>query len=82
MALDPRVFREEGAFEEDLDDVIEVLHAARPLNADEPVLVAGEPEAIAREERLRSGIPIPDALAGKIRAICERCGAPFLLDAR
>ena len=82
MALDPRMFREEGAFEEDLDDVIEVLHAARPLNADEPVLVAGEPEAIAREERLRSGIPIPDALAGKIRAICERCGAPFLLDAR
>ncbi len=80
MALDPRAFRDEGAFEDDLDDVIDVLHAARPTTAGEPVLVAGEPEAIAREERLRSGIPIPDALAAKIRAICERCGAPFLLD--
>ena len=82
MALDPRAFREEGAFEDDLDDVIDVLHAARPTSAGEPVLVAGEPEAIAREERLRTGIPIPDALAAKIRAICERAGAPFLLGAR
>jgi LDH2 family malate/lactate/ureidoglycolate dehydrogenase len=81
MALDPRAFRDAGAFEDDLDDVIDVLHAARPTNADEPVLVAGEPEAIAREERLRIGIPVPEALAAKIRAICERCGAPFLLDA-
>ena len=79
MALDPRAFRDEGEFEDDLDDVIDVLHAARPTSGAEPVLVAGEPEAIAREARLRSGIPIPDALAAKIRGICERCGAPFLL---
>jgi LDH2 family malate/lactate/ureidoglycolate dehydrogenase len=79
MALDPMVFREEGAFEDDLDAVIDVLHAARPTNPGEPVLVAGDPEALAREERSRSGVPIPDALAAKIRAICERCGAPFLL---
>jgi LDH2 family malate/lactate/ureidoglycolate dehydrogenase len=79
MALDPKVFREAGAFEDDLDDVIDVLHEARPTNPEEPVLVAGDPEARAREERSRSGIPIPAALAEKIRAICERCGAPFLL---
>ena len=79
MALDPTVFRDEGEFERDLDDVIDVLHDARPTSPDQPVLVAGEPEAIAREERSRTGIPVPDALAQKIRAICERCGAPFLL---
>jgi LDH2 family malate/lactate/ureidoglycolate dehydrogenase len=80
MALDPTVFRAEGAFEHDLDDVIDVLHAARPSDASEPVLVAGEPEAIAREERSRRGIPMPDTLADRIRAICDRAGAPFLLD--
>jgi LDH2 family malate/lactate/ureidoglycolate dehydrogenase len=80
MALDPTVFREEGEFEDDLDDVIDVLHATPPARGDEPVLVAGEPEALAREERLRLGIPVPDSLAAKIRAICERCGAPFLLE--
>ena len=81
MALDPIVFRAEGEFEDDLDDVIDVLHAARPTDASEPVLVAGEPEAIAREERSRTGIPVTDALADRIRAICDRAGAPFLLGA-
>ena len=81
MALDPTAFRDEGEFENDLDDVIDVLHAARPTVASEPVLVAGEPEARAREERSRAGIPVPAALAERIRAICERAGAPFLLDA-
>jgi len=79
MALDPTAFREEGEFERDLDDVIDVLHAATPSSAGEPVLVAGEPEVIARAERARDGIPIPDTLAAKIRAICDRAGAPFLL---
>jgi len=79
MALDPTAFREEGEFERDLDDVIDVLHAATPSSPGEPVLVAGEPEVIARAERARDGIPIPDTLAAKIRAICDRAGAPFLL---
>ena len=79
MALDPTAFREEGEFEHDLDDVIDVLHAATPTNVAEPVLVAGEPEAIARAERSRTGIPVPAPLAERIRAICERAGAPFLL---
>jgi len=74
------VFREDGEFEHDLDVAIDVLHAAPPVREDEPVLVAGEPEALSREERTRTGIPVPTALAEKIRAICERAGAPFLLE--
>jgi LDH2 family malate/lactate/ureidoglycolate dehydrogenase len=81
MALDPMAFRAEGAFEDDLDDVIDVLHESTPSEAGERVLVAGEPEERAREERTRDGIPVPDSLAERIRAICERCGAPFLLGA-
>lgn len=79
MALDPTVFRPEGEFEDDLDDVIDVLHASSPSDSREPVLVAGEPEALARRERMRTGIPVPAALADKIRDICTRCGAPFVL---
>jgi LDH2 family malate/lactate/ureidoglycolate dehydrogenase len=81
MALDPTVFRAEGEFEDDLDDVLDVLHEARPSDASEPVLVAGEPEAIAREERSRHGIPMPAPLVNRLRAICDRAGAPFLLGA-
>ena len=59
--------------------MIDVLHAARPTDPGEPVLVAGEPEARSRDERSRTGIPVPAPLADRIRAICERAGAPFLL---
>lgn len=80
MAIDPKVFRPDGAFEDDLDDVIDVLHQTPPIDPANPVLVAGDPEAVTRAQRLREGIPIAPALADKLRAICERCGVPFLLE--
>jgi len=73
LAIDPKAFRPEGAFEDDLDAVIDVLHATPP------VLVPGDPENAARARRLREGIPIPPGLAEKIRKICQRAGVPFLL---
>ena len=79
LALDPKAFREPGAFEADLDAAIDVLHATPPLESDKPVLVPGDPEAATREERLQAGIPIPDKLIAQISDVCERCGARFLL---
>jgi LDH2 family malate/lactate/ureidoglycolate dehydrogenase len=79
LALDPKVFRPEGAFEDDLDQVIDELHATPPVDPALPVLVAGDPEAAARAKRLREGIPMPDSLIAKLRGVCERCGAAFLL---
>lgn len=79
LAIDPRAFRPEGAFEDDLDAVIDVLHATPPIDAAEPVLVPGDPEAKARAERLRDGIPVPETLVEKIRGVCERSGVPCIL---
>ncbi len=79
MALDPRAFREEGEFEHDLDDVIDLLHATPPADPATPVLVAGDPEAASRERRLREGIPVPDSLAGQLRGVCERAGVQWML---
>jgi LDH2 family malate/lactate/ureidoglycolate dehydrogenase len=81
MALDPKAFRDEGEFEDDMDTVIDVLHNARPVDPAEPVLVHGDPEAMICEDRLKNGVPIPPALAEKIKGICERSGVPFLLKA-
>lgn len=80
-AIDPDCFREEGAFEADLDAAIDVLRATPPIDSGLPVLVAGDPEAETRAHRLRHGIPIPTTLADLIKGVCERCGAPFLLTA-
>ena len=79
MAIDPDAFRDEGEFEDDLDEVIDILHATPPIDPARPVLVAGDPEAATREERLRDGVPIPQSLADQLRKVCENCGAPFLL---
>lgn len=80
VAVDPRAFREDGAFEADADVVLDALRATPAADPALPVLVAGDPEAAARSVRDGGTLPVPVALAAQIRAICERCGAPFLLD--
>ncbi|WP_458098047.1 Ldh family oxidoreductase [Roseomonas sp. WA12] len=80
MAIDPDSFREEGEFEADLDDALDVLRAAPPADPALPVLVPGDPEAASRERRLRDGVPMPRSLADQLRAVCEGCGAPYLLE--
>jgi LDH2 family malate/lactate/ureidoglycolate dehydrogenase len=79
LAIDPKAFRPEGAFEDDLDAVIDVLHATPPVDPAEPVLVPGDPEARTRAARLAEGIPIPPSLLEKIKGVCERSGVPCIL---
>ena len=79
LAIDPKAFRPDGAFEDDLDDVIDLLHATPAVDPARPVLVPGDPEAEARQRRLREGIPLPATLLEKLRAVCERSGVPFIL---
>lgn len=79
LAIDPKAFRPDGAFQDAVDEAIDVFHGARPVDPGLPVLVAGDPEEQARRERLQTGIPIPPALQEKLRAVCERSGVPFVL---
>ena len=80
QAIDPKLFLEEGRFEADLDEAIDVLHATPPADPEKPVLVAGEPEDLERARRVRDGIPIPPALDRHLRDICGRCGAAYVLE--
>jgi LDH2 family malate/lactate/ureidoglycolate dehydrogenase len=79
LAIDPRAFRVDGAFEDDLDQVIDVLHGAKRADPAQPVLVAGDPEMATRSERLRAGVPIPDDLMDQLRAVATSAGVPFVL---
>jgi LDH2 family malate/lactate/ureidoglycolate dehydrogenase len=79
MAIDPKAFREDGAFEADLDELVDVLHATPPADPALPVLVPGDPEAESRETRLREGIPVPESLQARIRDVCLRSNAEYLL---
>ena len=79
MAIDPRAFRGEGEFEEDLDQVIDILHGAKRADPAQPVLVAGDPEMITRKERLEQGVPVPDDLMEQLRDVAKRAAVPFVL---
>jgi hydroxycarboxylate dehydrogenase B len=48
------------------------VKSADPADPDLPVLVAGEPERIARAGRMANGIEIDDATWGQLMAIAER----------
>jgi len=80
LAIDPRAFRDEGEFQQDIDDLIDALRASKRVDDKQPVLVAGDPEQACYAERSVRGIPVPLALAHKIRDLCETSGAPYLLE--
>ena len=79
MAIDPKAFRGEGEFEDDLDQVIDVLHGAKRADPNQPVLVAGDPEMLTRAERLEQGVPVPDDLMEQLRGVAKRADVPFVL---
>ena len=79
LAIDPRAFRAEGEFENDVDQVIDILHATKRADAAQPVLVAGDPEMATRAERLESGVPIPDDLMAQLRDVAKSANVAFVL---
>ena len=80
LALDPDFFRDDGAdFKTDMDSLIDTLKAVPPADPAKPVLVAGEPERIAREQRVVAGVPVSDTLLEELRRTSETSGAAFLL---
>ncbi|SAI74397.1 malate dehydrogenase [Bordetella ansorpii] len=79
LALDPAAFREAGSFTQDMDELIDTMHAVPPADPAQPVLVPGDPEMAERARRLRDGVPIAQALASVLKPLCERCGVPYVL---
>jgi LDH2 family malate/lactate/ureidoglycolate dehydrogenase len=59
--------------------VIDLLHATKPAEPAQPVLVAGDPERAMRAERLKHGIPIPEKLLGLLRDVAQASNTEFLL---
>jgi LDH2 family malate/lactate/ureidoglycolate dehydrogenase len=79
MAIDPGAFRAPGEFEDDLDQVIDVLRSTRPADPAQPVLVAGDPEMATKQDRLANGVPIPDDLMVQLRGVADRANVAFVL---
>jgi LDH2 family malate/lactate/ureidoglycolate dehydrogenase len=79
MAINPTALVPEGEFQNVTDQLINDLHDSKPTDPNQPVMVAGEPEDQTIALRLKTGIPIPPGLRGKIQEIAKGCNAPYLL---
>ncbi len=79
LALDPKLFRDEGEFEHDMDEMLDWLRQVKPADPAQPVLVPGDPEYQQKAERAASGIPVPEKLDELVRAVCRQSGAAYVL---
>lgn len=82
MALDPEFFRADGAFEDDVSDILEHVRGTPAVDPDKPVIVAGEPEFACRAERLKTGIPLNSAFLDEVRTVATGAGVDFILDTK
>ncbi len=82
LSIDPRRFRDDGEFEADLDAMIDALRACKPVDPQQPVLVAGDPERAAYAERSGSGIRLSRSVIEDLRTVARGSGVPFVLDAK
>lgn len=72
LVIDPKAFRSEEQFEQDLDQIIDTLHATPATDSNQPVLVAGEPENQTHRQRSVEGIPVPLVLLAQLSDLCEQ----------
>ncbi|WP_205739766.1 Ldh family oxidoreductase [Georgenia sp. SYP-B2076] len=80
LAIDPAAFGGAETFRPAVSEIVDTLHVHPSTSPDRPVLVAGDPERLARAERSEHGIPISDALLDLLAGICTAAGADFLLE--
>ncbi|MFH5821272.1 Ldh family oxidoreductase [Georgenia sp. AZ-5] len=80
LAIDPAAFGGAETFPQAVSEIVDTLHAHPSTSPDRPVLVAGDPERLSREERSEHGIPLSDALLDLLGGICAAAGADYLLE--
>jgi LDH2 family malate/lactate/ureidoglycolate dehydrogenase len=73
VAINPEAFVGLDAFKEKSSEVISLVKSRKPEKG-ETVLVPGDPERIAKAQRLRDGIPLPEDSWEQIKKISLELG--------
>lgn len=72
LALNPAVFREQDAFEQDMSNLLGHMRGLSHVTEGESVKVAGDPEQNMKAQRIANGVPVSQALRQQLRDLCER----------
>lgn len=67
-------FRPAAEFKKHMDNWISRFRNARPLTANQPVVIPGDPEREMEEERRRNGIPVHMAVVNDLNSLAEKLG--------
>jgi LDH2 family malate/lactate/ureidoglycolate dehydrogenase len=62
-------FRDLDDFKRDMKRLVDHLRSLRPREGVEAVLVPGDPEAVARVDRLANGIPLDDETVEQLQRL-------------
>jgi uncharacterized oxidoreductase len=76
IVIDPGRLSSQDSMMAGIDEMIAWVKSAAPADPDLPVLVAGEPERMARAERAAKGIEVDDTTWGQLAAIAARYQVP------
>ncbi|MBR1229729.1 MULTISPECIES: malate/lactate/ureidoglycolate dehydrogenase [unclassified Bradyrhizobium] len=72
IVIDPIRLSTRDSMMAEIDDMISWVKSAKPAESESPVLIAGEPERLARAQRIAKGIEIDDTTWGQLTDIAER----------
>jgi uncharacterized oxidoreductase len=72
IVIDPARLSTRDSMMAEIDAMIAWVKSAKPAEEDLPVLVAGEPERMARAKRLADGIEVDDTTWAQLVDIAER----------
>jgi LDH2 family malate/lactate/ureidoglycolate dehydrogenase len=79
MAIDIAQFRGIDDFKAMMDDMIQELHATPPLPGEDRVLVAGDPEMDATDDRLANGVPVENGQYAGIKKRAAEVGVEVVI---
>lgn len=67
-------FRPVNEFKNSLDNWIQRFKSAKTIDHEQKVIIPGEPELEAEQDRKQNGIPLVDAVANDLNTLAERFG--------
>ena len=79
FVMDPGLFRDVNEFRADVAGFCASLRQTRPVDADHPVKVAGDPERANAARRMEAGIPVGAGLLAQVQAIAQASGARWIM---
>ncbi|GAA4098923.1 Ldh family oxidoreductase [Mucilaginibacter panaciglaebae] len=65
-------FRPVNEFKEHMDNWVSRFKSASPINPDQGVIIPGEPEYYAEQDRRKNGIPIVDAVVKDLHEVADK----------